>query len=90
MAKSNCGDDEFCSQHSGMKVMVWVILFGVLGNLGLLSYNTFGVTASLKTDVAQAVAKLEGKVSLLEKSDEFCVQNINDLKTRVNKLEGGK
>ena len=80
-------DCKFCSEHSGMKVVIYVILAGVIANLAMLSYNTFGVTATVRNDVTKAVAELTGEVNLLKASDVTSVLDRTELKARVARLE---
>ena len=52
----------FCSEHSGQKVMLFTILFAVLGTLTLQMYNSFVQVKNLEL----AMSDMNGRIALIE------------------------
>lgn len=76
MPRKKEDDCEFCNEHWGMKMLLVGIFVATLGNLAMLTYNTFGVTANIE----KGLVRLEGK-------DTELAKDIEVLKERVTKLE---
>jgi hypothetical protein len=69
--------DHTCLEHSGIKTTQWIIIVGVMINVGLLSWDKFVTSAEIKenlvglrndiSSVMKAQEKLEIRVSEVER-----------------------
>jgi hypothetical protein len=75
-ASDRCPDD-ICNEHSGIKTTQYIIIVGIMINVGLLSWDKFVTSADIKenlvglrsdiSSVMKAQEKLEIRVSEVER-----------------------
>lgn len=79
--RPNCQDP--CAEHSGVKVMQYTILAGVVSCLFMQAYNTFVQNGEIKAQIA----RIEQKLIALESKDQAIEATLAELKQRVSALE---